>query len=43
MSITFNPYVAALYVIGAPLGFFVVGGVLAFIRLTIGSKRPAIG
>jgi hypothetical protein len=41
MAISFNPYVVALYAFGPPLGFFVVGAVMAFMRWTAGVKRPS--
>ena len=41
MTSAFNPYVAILYALGPPLGFFVVGGILTFIRRTIRSDRSA--
>jgi len=42
MAISFNPYVAALYVLGPPLGFFVVGLCMAFMRRTSGLKRVSL-
>jgi hypothetical protein len=39
MAISFNPYVVALFVLGPPLGFFVVGILMMFIRWTADTQK----